>query len=237
MENLSGEINLKFQISNFILKELLILNLKFEILNLLIELHYLPSLEYFCALQPFNAIEFEKHEHYVKQSYRNRCYINTAQGVEMLIVPLTAKHGKTIIKDVRIDYRQKWQNNHWRTIESAYRKAPYFEYYADDLKNILYYHHDFLFDMNLDFLSFCLKTIRFHPTLSTSISYEKVTKPSVFDLRSQLNPKKPASERNFYKPVAYHQVFGNGFAENLSLIDLLFCEGPRAASLILASRI
>ena len=68
----------------------------------LVELQYLPSLEYFCALQQFDAIELEGWEHYVKQSYRNRCYINTAQGVEMLIVPLTAKHGKTLIKDVRI---------------------------------------------------------------------------------------------------------------------------------------
>lgn len=203
----------------------------------LIELHYLPSLEYFCALQPFEAIELEKCEHYVKQSYRNRCYINTAQGVEMLIVPLTAKHGKTSIEDVRIDDSKKWQNNHWRTIESAYRKAPYFEYYSDDLRTILYRDHDFLFDLNLELLSFCLKSIRFAPTLSVSVSYEKEPSATIFDLRSLINPKKPASERKLYKPVSYYQVFGSGFVENLSLIDLLFCEGPRAASLILASRI
>jgi hypothetical protein len=203
----------------------------------LVELQYLPSLEYFCALQQFDTIELEGCEHYVKQSYRNRCYINTAQGVEMLIVPLTAKHGKTLIKDVRIDHSKKWQNNHWRTIESAYRKAPYFEYYFDDLRTILYRNHDFLFDLNLELLSFCLKSIRFDTTLSASVSYEKVPPPHIFDLRSLINPKKPASERNLYKPVSYYQVFGSGFVENLSLIDLLFCEGPRAASLILASRI
>ena len=203
----------------------------------LIELHYLPSLEYFCAFRHFDAIELEKWEHYVKQSYRNRCYIKTAQGVEMLIVPLTAKHGKTLTKDVRIDYSKKWQNNHWRTIESAYRKAPYFEYYSDDLRTILYRNHEFLFDLNFELLSFCLKSIRFNPNLSLSVCYEKVPSLPVFDLRSRINPKKPASSHNFYKPVSYHQVFGSGFAENLSLIDLLFCEGSRAASLILASRI
>jgi hypothetical protein len=202
----------------------------------LIELHYLPSLEYFCALQHFTEIEFEKNEHYIKQSYRNRCYINTAQGVEMLIVPLTAKHGKTLIKDIRIDYTKKWQNNHWRTIESAYRKSPFFEYYSDDLRSILYRHQDFLFDLNFELLSFCLKSIHFTPLIFTSVSYEKVPASHVFDLRSQINAKKPASDRNFYKPVLYHQVFGSGFAENLSLIDLLFCAGPRTTDLLLASQ-
>jgi len=205
-------------------------------LNLLIDLHYLPSLEYFSALVQFDEIEFESHEHYVKQSYRNRCYINTAHGVDMLIVPLTSKHGKTSIKDIRIDYSKKWQNNQWRTIESAYRNAPFFEYYSDELKTILYHKHEFLFDLNLELLSFCLKTIRFNPTLSVSVSYENVPPSPLFDLRSKIIPKKPASGRNFYKPVPYNQVFGNGFAENLSLIDLLFCEGPGAASLLLASR-
>lgn len=204
--------------------------------TVLIDLHYLPSLEYFCALQRFDAIALEKHEHYVKQSYRNRCYISTAQGVEMLVVPLTSKHGKVLIKDIRIDHSKKWQNNHWRTIESAYRKAPYFEFYSDDLRTILYHNHDFLFDLNLELLSFCLKSIRFNPSLSVSVSYEKEPASPVFDLRSQIIPKKPASGRDFYKPVSYHQVFGSGFAENLSLIDLLFCEGPRATSLLLASR-
>jgi hypothetical protein len=154
----------------------------------------------------------------------------------MMIVPITAKHGKTLIKDVRIDYSQKWQNNHWRTIETAYRKAPYFEYYAEDLKTNLYRHHNYLFDLNLELLSFCLKCLRMTPSLSVSVSYEKAPPSHVFDLRSRIIPKKPSSDRNFYKPVPYYQVFGSGFAANLSLIDLLFCEGPRATSLIIASQ-
>jgi hypothetical protein len=196
-------------------------------LNLLIDLHYLPSLEYFCVLQQFKQIEFEGCENYVKQSYRNRCYIKNSQGVEMIIVPLTAKHGKTPIKDVRIDYSQKWQNNHWRTLETAYRKAPYFEYYVDDLKTILFRNHNFLFDLNLELLSFCLKSIRMTAALSVSVSYEKDPPLHVFDLRSQIIPKKPSLDRNFYKSVPYNQVFGSGFAENLSLIDLLFCRKPQ----------
>jgi hypothetical protein len=202
----------------------------------LIELHYLPSLEYFCALQDYSTIQFEKHEHFVKQSYRNRCYINTAQGVEMLTVPLTNKHGKVPISEVKIDYSIKWQNNHWRTIESAYRKSPFFEYYSDKLKKIIYGDHTFLFDLNLALLSFCLKSISFKPQLSVSVAYEKSPETSIHDLRSLIQAKIPYSERSFYKPVSYYQVFGNHFADNLSLIDLLFCEGPRSGSLILASR-
>jgi len=202
----------------------------------LIELHYLPSLEYFCALLNFESIQLEKHEHYVKQSYRNRCYINTAQGVEMLTIPLTSKHGKVAIKDVKIDNSIKWQNNHWRTIESAYRKAPYFEYYADELKKIIYSNHVYLFDLNLNLLSFCLKNISFNPKLSVSLTYEKSAEITFHDLRSIIQAKIPFSGRSYYLPTSYYQVFGNQFVPNLSLIDILFCEGPRTGSLLLTSR-
>jgi hypothetical protein len=187
-------------------------------------------------LQQFEGITFEQHEHYVKQSFRNRCYINTAQGPEMLVVPLTNKHGKVPSKDVRIDYSIHWQNNHWRTLESAYRKAPYFEFYSDDLKNIIYRNQSFLFDLNLELLSFCLKCIRHKPIVSVSVTYEKSPDSTFYDLRSVIHAKKPYSDRSIYKPTPYSQVFGNQFAANLSMIDLLFCEGPRTGSLLLASR-
>src|SRR5690349_5579602 len=104
----------------------------------LIELHYLPSVSYFSTLHGYVQIFVEKYEHYEKQTFRNRCSINTTTGRQDLIVPLTGKHGKTLIKDIQIDYTQKWLNNHWRTIQSAYGKAPFFEYYADDLHRILF---------------------------------------------------------------------------------------------------
>lgn len=213
----------------------LLLLVKIYFLNLLIELHYLPSLEYFCALLPYAEIRLEKYEHYIKQSFRNRCYIKTSQGIEMLTIPLTAKHGKTIIKDVRIDYNQKWQNNHWRTIESAYRKAPFYEYYSDELKTILYRNHEFLFDLNYELLSFCLKSLKLNLNLSASVSYEKTPNNKIIDLRNRINAKKSFHDRPFLRSNAYYQVFGNGFAENLSLIDLLFCEGPRATTLLRSS--
>ena len=202
----------------------------------LIDLHFLPSLEYFCALQRFDQIVLEKHEHYVKQSYRNRCYINTSNGTHVLTVPLAEKHGKVLVKDVRIDYSTKWQNIHWRTLQSAYKNAPFFEHYEEELHRQISKDHQFLFDLNLSLLSFCLKSLRWDLKLSESVSYEKKTDPSVHDLRSTIQAKKPYSERVYYQPVPYHQVFGNMFVPNLSLIDLLFCEGPNAGRLIKASQ-
>jgi len=205
-------------------------------LNLLIDLHYLPSIEYFCLLSQFRQVVLEKHEHYVKQSYRSRCYINTAQGAEMLIIPLTQKHGKTSISDVLIDYSQKWQNNHWRTIESAYRKAPFFEHYSDDLNKILYQKFDSLFDLNTALLSFCLKSLRLDVQLSASVAYDIPAPVTFFDARSLISAKKTHLERGIYQSASYYQVFGNRFVENLSVIDLLFCEGPGATSILLSSR-
>ncbi len=99
--------------------------------SVLAESHFLPSLEYFCAILPFGQIILEGHEHFEKQTFRNRCYINTAQGKMMLTVPLKERHGKILTKDVQLESGNKWRNSHWRTIESAYRKAPYFDFYCD----------------------------------------------------------------------------------------------------------
>jgi hypothetical protein len=199
-------------------------------------LHYLPSLEYFCVLRQSKSIQLEGHEHYVKQSYRNRCYIRTAHGKERLVVPLTSKHGKVAVKDVRIDHQQKWQNNHWRTIESAYRKAPFFEHYAADLQKILYRQHPFLYDLNLELLSFCLAGLRFSPQVSVSASYEKNPPAGFSDFRSVITPKISPAARPYYQAVPYLQVFGYPFVENLSLIDLLFCTGPQAGAILEASQ-
>jgi hypothetical protein len=201
----------------------------------LIELQYLPPISYFSLLQNFDTVFVEKFEHYEKQTYRNRCYIKTSQGVEPLIVPLTAKHGKTIIKDVRIDYNQKWLNNHYRSIQSAYGKAPFYEYYHDDLYHVLFKRQEFLYDLNLDLLTMCLKWLRHDIRVRETSFYEKLPQTGVSDYRSVINPKKPEGCNRIYKSVEYQQVFGVKFVENLSIIDLIFCEGPGAIQTVVAS--
>jgi hypothetical protein len=201
----------------------------------LIELQYLAPISYFSLLQNFDTVFVEKFEHYEKQTYRNRCYIKTSQGVESLIVPLTAKHGKTLIKDVRIDYNQKWLNNHWRAIQSAYGKAPFYEYYQDDLQQALFKRQEFLYDLNLDLLTMCLKWLRCNIVVQESSLYEKTPQTGVSDFRSAINPKKAEGCNSFYKSVEYQQVFGSKFVDNLSIIDLIFCEGPGASQTLVAS--
>lgn len=201
----------------------------------LIDLHYLPCIEYFTTIHLFGEVQLEKHEHYVKQSFRNRCYINTANGPIKLVVPVTAKHGKALTKDVKIDYSSKWQNIHWRAIESGYRNAPYFDHYHEELRSILFHGHEFLYDLNYNLLSFCLQALKLSVSLTESMSYEKVPQKDYSDLRSTISPKIPFSQRNFYQPTSYLQVFGNKFAPNLSFIDLLFCEGPNSLQMIKSS--
>lgn len=213
-------------------------------MNCLIELHYLPSIAYFASLQDADEIILERHEHFIKQTYRNRCYINTSHGKEDLIIPLTSKYGylperqgKVLITDIRIDYHQKWVNNHWRTIQSAYGKAPFFEFYADDLQKALFYQHEFLYDLNFQLLTLCLKWLKWQKPIKESLSYEKVPKKELIDLRNRILAKKTGIQTFIGHFPSYTQVFGNAFVPDLSLLDVIFCMGPGAAALIRQTRI
>ena len=201
----------------------------------LIEAHYIPSIAYFSAIQPANEILIEKYEYFEKQSYRNRCSILTANGKIHLIAPITSKHGKALITDVRLDYTQKWLNNHWRTIQSAYGNAPFFEYYAEELHDLLFKKVIFLYELNYLLLSMCLKWLKWTMPIKETEYYLQSSSDSVSDLRSAINPKKLEQCYQFYYPIMYNQVFGNTFVENLSLIDLVFCEGPGASKIVRAS--
>ena len=102
-----------------------------------------------------------------------------AQGKEKLIVPLTFKHGKVFITDVRIDYGQKWLNKHWRAIQSAYGKAAFFEHYSEDLEKVLFRKTVFLYDLNIELLSMCLKWLKWDLEIKESMTYEKA--PAITD--------------------------------------------------------
>jgi hypothetical protein len=203
--------------------------------RVLTEIQYLPPISYFSLLQGFDGLIVEKYEHYQKQSYRNRCYINTAQGVDSLTIPVTLKEGKTVMRDVRIDYSQKWVNNHWRTLQSAYGKAPFFEYYGYEVERALNKRHEFLYDLNFSLLTMCLKWLKYNIPVTETSYYEKKPEATITDSRSVLNPKKADSCNRFFKSVKYSQVFGSKFVNNLSIIDLVFCEGPGALSIVRAS--
>jgi hypothetical protein len=204
--------------------------------SLLIDLHFLPSLEYFCALQDFNEIIIERHERFVKQSLRNRTFILTSQRVEMLTVPLAGKHNHILFRDVRIDHSKRWAPHMWRTILSAYRNAPFFEHYADDLEALLSKHHEFIYDLNQSALSFCLDALRWKKNISETSAFNVDIAPGSIDMRFQIDRPERFSSRDLYTAAPYYQVFGTDFSPNLSLIDLLFCKGPEAGEILLNSR-
>lgn len=201
-------------------------------MNGIIDLHYLPCIAYFSCISRLNTIIIEKYEYYEKQTYRNRCYINTANGIERLTVPLTSKHNNVLITDVRIDYSQKWLTNHWRAIESAYRNAPYYEHYAEDLQKILFKKHVHLYELNIELLTICLSWLKFEIPIKESALYEKIPIQATQDMRNMIHAKKMELGDINFAAIRYQQVFGKTFASNLSIIDLLFCEGPNARKIV-----
>ena len=198
----------------------------------LLETQYLPSIAYFAAFVSADELVIELHENFQKQTYRNRCYINTSQGPIPLIVPLLNAGSKTLITDVEIDYSQRWQNNHWRAIQSSYGKAPFFEYYSDELHAQLFRKFNRLFDLNSALLTLCLRWLKCKIPVRGTSEYEKSPLQPIYDLRSTVSPKNSTRLHEIYEPAVYHQVFGNKFVQNLSLIDLIFCEGPGALSVV-----
>jgi WbqC-like protein family len=194
-----------------------------------IDLQYLPSLEYFCALLAHDEITIEAHEYFQKQSYRNRCRIQTTNKIDTLTVPVKNGNAKVLIRDLRIDYHQDWTRRHWGAIHSAYGKSPFFEFYSDYFRVLIERKPDFLFDFNLDLLTICLKLLRLEKTIIFTENYEKDVKN---DFRGLIHPKKSFAENQVYKPVIYRQNFGNEFEPNLSIADLLFCQGNQALSIL-----
>ena len=203
--------------------------------TVVIEAHYLPCIAYFSSVLSYDQVVVEKYEHYEKQSFRNRCYIKGPHRIETLIVPVTGRGGKALTRDVRIDYTQKWLNNHWRTIRTAYGNAAFFEYYAPDLEEVLFKKPLFLFDLDVQLVTLCLKWLKKQVPVTETEVYEKSLPAGVTDLRGVINPKKEDGCNRLYKSIEYQQVFGSKFVPNLSLIDLIFNQGPGAWDIVKAS--
>jgi hypothetical protein len=193
-------------------------------MSLLIELHYLPCIEYVGLLLKHENVYLEAQEHYEKQTYRNRCKILLSNKIETLSVPVR-NHNKCTSGEITIDYSLAWQNTHWRSIASAYGKSPFFEYYEDTLKQILYTPHEHLWSLNMDLLRWLLKSLKANTALHSTTTYEKTAAESLKDLRNSVHPRKISL---FYEQKPYQQVFlESEFVPNLSVLDALFCLGPQ----------
>ena len=209
-------------------------SIKSDSTSLLIELHYLPCLDYMSGVVQFGDVRLEAQEHYQKQSYRNRCYVLTANKLDVLTVPVQQGTHHQPIRDLRIDTTQAWQMHHWRCLQAAYGKAPFFEYYAPDFERVYKKSWTFLFDLNYELLTICLKLMRVRMPIGLTECYDKPAVIGLFDARSKVNPRNGTESYVFHNPVVYPQNFGQKFVPNLSNIDLLFCQGPSSLDVLMA---
>ncbi len=205
--------------------------------EVLVELQFLPCLEYFVCILQHEKINLEACENLPRRSPRNRCRVLTANKVDTLTVPLMESRRASPIRDVKIDYGQPWGRRHWGCLQSAYGKSPYFEYYAADFQDIYQKSPIFLFDFNLELLTLCLRFLGWEKEVAYTLSYQTDVEKTVFDARSLINSRKSQETGLFYQSVPYYQTFGNDFVPNLSIIDLLFNKGPESPLIIRQSSI
>lgn len=202
----------------------------------LLELHYLPCIQYFSKLVHYPTVYIEQWENYQKGSYRNRCRIAGANGVLRLSIPLQqGKNEQQNIREVRIAYREPWQSQHWASIRSAYGNAPFFEFYADEIQPFYRQPYEYLFDFSWALLEKMMELLRIECSLKLTRQYETVPSGPVKGLRNAIHPKAHRRQPDpHFEPIAYPQVFmeRHGFLPNLSILDLLFCTGPEAATLL-----
>lgn len=195
---------------------------------------YLPRLEFFTAIVDQKSMVFDEEALFHKQSIFNRTSILLTNKVELLSIPVYGARKKQLYKDVKIDYNQKWMQVHLRGIRSAYGKAPFFEYFFPELEQVFIKKPAFLWDLNYSLLTLCLKLSRINIQIEKKIVNE--VDSEFFDLRYLTREKADYGGRNWYTPHNYTQLFGVDFVPNLSIIDLLFCEGPSTKRILEQSR-
>ena len=187
---------------------------------------YLAPIEYFINIIKYDKIYIEKNENFIKQTFRNRFSIYSSNGLLSLTVPVKKINGNhTLIKDIKISYDTPWQQIHWKSLISAYNASPYFQYYKYDFEPFYNNKFNFLFDFNLQLLKLVFKLLNVEKEILFFEKFEK-NYPNTVDLRHITNSK---LKRDF-QIQEYPQVFDDkyGFIPNLSIVDLLFNEGPNA---------
>ena len=199
-------------------------------MDILIHPNYFPNIHQFIQIIKANNILFEVSDNYQKQTFRNRTYIYGANGKLGLFIPVIHTHkNRELFKDVKISYESNWMDLHLKSLQSAYRSSPYFEYFEDDFIKLYSEKEKFLADFNIK----CIKLISnlLDLDLDYKISSEYVEKTNdIIDLRDLSNARK---QKTIETPK-YIQVFESkhGYLNNLSIIDLIFSEGPNSVSLI-----
>lgn len=193
--------------------------------NILIHPSYFPSISHFVAISQCDLVTFEMDDNFQKQTNRNRMYIYSPNGIQLLNIPV--KHSKTAhqkTKEIKIENDFDWQKQHFKSLEAAYRSSPFFEYFEDDIASIFQKKHTFLMDLNLETMAIVSKCLGLEFDYNETTEYFHEVNDKT-DFRSLINGKKDTA---VFEP--YTQVFEekHGFINNLSILDLLFNEGRYA---------
>jgi len=206
--------------------------------TVLLSTAYFAPLRFYSKILLYKQVYIEQFENFTKQTYRNRCEIMGANGMISLIVPVVkGRSSKTLIKDVKPSYDTPWQKIHWRTIFSVYNSSPFFEYYKDEIRPLFEKRWDFLLDMNLTIHDHICNMLDIENNILLTETYETVPAGTV-NLREAISPKKHRSTRDkLFRPYKYTQVFDEkfGFMPDLSILDLIFNEGPASYNILRSS--
>ncbi len=195
-------------------------------MNIILHPTYFPSIAHFVAMVKSKEVRFEIDDNFLKQTYRNRAYIYGANGKLALNIPVIhTQKNRQKYRDVKIFNDSKWQDLHWKSLLSAYRTSPFFEYYEDELQPLFNLKTDYILDFNFKCFEVICECLQLNLNTSKTEIYQN-TVANFIDLRHLVNAKK---EQNQSFEI-YTQVFNNkhGYIPNLSVLDLLFNEGPNA---------
>lgn len=198
----------------------------------LLQTTYFGPIQWYQKLYRYDHCLIEQYDSFQKQTYRNRCVIATANGVQALTVPVEHSDDKVLTKDLRISDHNQWRRVHWNALQSAYSESPFFEYYADDLHPFFEKKYEFLIDFNEAIRQKVCELIDIHPNVEYTSEYTSDIQhqtSDITDFREVINAKHPQPDTEF-NAKTYWQVFQHkhGFLPNLSILDLLFNMGPES---------
>lgn len=204
-------------------------------MRLLLDLHYLAPVGVYSLLSVCDEVFFETAEHFVKSSFRNRCYISGPNGIQRLSIPLTGgKNQRSRMDAVEIAYHENWQRKHWQSLQAAYRRSAFFEYYEDELAAVYQLRPKFLFEFNMQLFKLVVDLLGLDIGIRTTKKYEEHP-AGMYDIRNSFLPNRISLPDELRpKPAGYLQMFHDpsAYKPNLSILDLLFAEGPRSADIL-----